>query len=214
MVKVKILIIIILVAKFALATNFQINPKPEVKTKETRNHLGLSILYSDKGYGISGGYYKPISHSSDLFLNFSITGISDSREFEYFDYYGNSYIQDKVNRVFMLPLNIGLQHYLFKDDIENDFKPLINIGVTPALVLSNPYDKSYFKAFGYFNAAYAFGGFAGVGMEFEQSKNLSFTLNFRYYYLPVVSGSVMSIKNNQMKDLGGMHLVFGVNFLR
>lgn len=214
MVKVKILIIIILIAKFALATNFQINPKPEVKIKEPRNHLGLSILYTDKGYGISGGYYKPISHSSDLFLNFSIEGISDSREFEYYDYVGNSYIPDKLNRVFLLPLNIGIHHYLFKDDIENDFKPLINFGITPALVLSNPYDKSYFKAFGYFNAAYAFGGFAGVGMEFEQSKSLAFSLNFRYYYLPVVSGSVMSIKNNSMKDLGGMNLVFGVNFLR
>ena len=101
MVKVKILIIIILIAKFALATNFQINPKPEVKVKEPRNHLGISVLYSDKGYGISGAYYKTISHSSDLFLNFSIEGISDSREFEYFDYSGNSYIQDKF-RVFTL----------------------------------------------------------------------------------------------------------------
>lgn len=214
MLKVKVLILLILVSKLTFATNLQINPKQELKEKEPRNQFGLSILYSDKGYGISGGYYRPISKSSDLFFNFSITGISDTREFEYFDYYGNSYIRDKVNRVFMLPINIGIQHYLFKDEIENDFKPLLDIGITPALVLTNPYEKSYFRAFGYSHAAFALGGFAGVGIEFEQSKKIAFSLNLRYYYLPVVSGSVISIKDSPMKDLGGMHLVFGLNFLK
>jgi hypothetical protein len=211
MAKVKLLTILLIISNFALS---QVDPKPELKPKEARNQFGLSFLYSDKGYGFSGGYYKPISNSSDLFLNLSITGVSDNREFEYFDYYGNSYVQDKVNRVFMLPLNIGIQHYIFKDDIENDFKPLVSFGVTPALVLTNPYDKSYFKAFGYFNAAFALGGFAGVGIEFQQTKNIAFSLNLRYYYLPVVNGSVMSIRNSPMNDLGGMHLVFGVNFLK
>jgi hypothetical protein len=219
MAKVKLLIILLLLTNFALS---QVDPKPEIKTdnlkpvlnvKEPRNQFGLSFLYSERGYGISGSYYKPISNSSDLFLTLSITGVSDSREFEYYDYYGNSYIDNKVNRVFMIPLNIGLQHYIFKDDIENDFKPLINFGITPALVLTNPYDKTYFKALGYFNSALAFGGFAGIGIEFQQFKNLAFSLNLRYYYLPVVSGSVMSLKDTPMKDLGGMHLVFGVNFL-
>jgi hypothetical protein len=214
MVRIKILIIILVTAKITFATSTQINPKPENVAKEPRNQFGLSVLYSDKGYGLSGGYYKPISHSSDLFVNLSFTGISDNREFEYYDYYGNSYIQDKVNRVFMIPVNIGIQHYIFKDDIENDFKPLVNFGVTPALVLTNPYEKSYFNAMGYFKAAYAFGGFAGIGMEFQNSKNLAFSLNLRYFYLPVVSGEVMSIKNSQMKDLGGIQLLFGVHFLK
>ncbi len=214
MVRIKFLIIILLIAKLTFATGNQINPKPSNNTKEPRNQFGLSVIYSDKGYGLSGGYFKPISHSSDLFFNLSVTGVSDNREFEYFDYYGNSYIQDKVKRVFMIPVNIGFQHYMFKDDIENDFKPLVNIGITPALVLTNPYDKSYFNAFGYFQAAFALGGFAGVGIEFQNSKNLAFSMNFRYFYLPVVSGDVISIKNSPMKDLGGIQLVFGVNFLK
>lgn len=214
MVKAKVLIILILTANLVLTANCQINSKPEIKSKDFRNQFSLGVIYSDKGYGITGGYHKPISKNSDLFFNFSITGISDTREFEYYDYYGNSYIQDKVNRVFMVPVNIGLQHYLFKDDIENDFKPMINLGITPALVVTNPYDKSYFKAFGYSKAAFAMGGFAGVGMEFQQSKNLALSLNFRYYYIPVVSGEVMSIKDNLMKDMGGMQLLFGINFLK
>lgn len=211
MAKVKLIIILLAISNFAFS---QVDPKPELLKKEQRNQFGVSFLYSDKGYGFSGGYYKPISKSSDLFLNLSITGVSDNREFEYYDYWGNSYIDGKVNRVFMIPLNIGIQHYIFKDEIENDFKPLIDFGVTPALVLTNPYDRKYFNAFGYFNAAFALGGFAGVGIEFQQSKSLAFSLNLRYYYLPVISGSVTSIINNPMKDLGGMHLVFGVNFLK
>lgn len=211
---IKFLILFIIISGFAFNAFSQINPKPGLLPKESRNNLGLGVIYSDKGYGITGAYYKSISSSSDLFVNFSITGISDTREFEYFDYYGNSYIDGKVNRVYMLPLNLGFQHYMFKDEIENDFKPLISIGITPALVLTNPYDKSYFKAFGYFNSAFAFGGFAGIGMEFQQSKNIAFSLNLRYFYLPVVSGSVTSIINSPMKDLGGINLIFGINFLK
>jgi hypothetical protein len=209
--KIKFLILLILAANVTFP---QINWNTELNTKELRNNLGLGVVYSEKGYGITGAYFKSISNSSDMFVNFSITGISDTREFEYFDYWGNSYIPGKVNRVFLLPLNIGIQHYIFKDEIENDFKPLVNIGITPALVLSNPYDKSYFKAFGYFNAAFAFGGFAGVGMEYNQSKNLAFSLNLRYFYLPVIGSNVMSLKDKPMKDLGGIQLVFGVNFLK
>jgi len=214
MVRYKYIIIILLAANMVFAVGNQINPKPENKTKESRNHLGLSVLYSDKGYGLSGGYYTPISNSSDLFLNFAISGVTDNREFEYYDYWGNVYVDGKINRVFMFPLNIGIQHYMFKDEIENDFKPLISFGVTPALVATTPYDRTYFKAFGYSHAAFAFGPFLGAGIEFEQSKNISFTLNLRYSYMPVLKGSVMSIKDSEMKDLGGISLNFGVNFLK
>ena len=209
--RIKFLVLIIIAANITFA---QFNLKPDLNTKEKRNNLGLGVVYSEKGYGITGAYFKPIRNSSDIFVNFSMTGISDNREFEYFDYWGNSYIPNKLNRVFLLPVNIGIQHYIFKDELENDFKPLINFGVTPALVLTNPYDKSYFKAFGYFNAAFALGGFAGIGMEYNQSNNLAFSLNLRYFYLPVIGGSVMSLKDSPMKDLGGIQLVFGVNFLK
>lgn len=212
--KVKFIILFILFAELSFATNFQINPKPELLKKEARNKFGLSVIYSEKGYGLSGGYYKSIGYTTDLFINLSIAGAADNREFEYYDYYGNSYIEGKINRVFMIPLNIGFQHYIFKDDIVEDFKPLVSIGITPTLVLMNPYDKSYFKAMGYFHSAFAIGGFLGVGMEFLSSKNLSFSLNCRYFYLPVVSGNVMSIKDHTIDDLGGINLIFGVNFLK
>ena len=209
-----IVVILILVANFAFAVGTQINPDPKMPKKEPRNKWGVGVIYSDKGYGIAGSYYAPISNSSDFYLNLGITGVSDNREFEFYDYYGNSYIDGKVNRVFLIPLNIGVQHYMFKEDIESDFKPFVSIGATPALVLTNPYDKAYFKAFGYFNSAFAMGGYVGAGFEYQQSKNIAFSLNLRYYYLPVVVGSVTSLVNNPMKDVGGIHMQFGVNFLK
>jgi hypothetical protein len=212
--KVKFLLIFILFAKMSFATNLQINPKPEPLQKEARNKFCLSVLYSEKGWGLSGGYFKSVSNTSDLFINFSVAGATDNREFEYYDYFGNSYIDGKINRVFMLPLSIGLQHYIFKDDIEKDFKPFVNIGVSPTLILINPYDKGYFKAMGYFHSAFAVGGFVGVGMEFLNSKNLAFSINCKYNYLPVVSGNVMSLQNHTIDDLGGIQLIFGVNFLK
>jgi hypothetical protein len=178
-----------------------------------RDRWGIGFIYSDKGYGVSGSYFKNLDKNTDLLLNLGITGVTDPQEFEQFDYYGNSYTPNKINRVYLLPLNIGLQRYIFKDDIEGNFRPFVSAGVAPSLVLTNPYDKGYFQALGYFNANFAFGGYVGVGMEYIEFRSVALTMNIRYYYLPVIGGEVSSLLNKPMKDLGGLHINFGLNFL-
>ena len=113
----------------------------------------------------------------------------------------------------MIPLNIGIQHYMFLDDIEGNFRPFVQVGITPALVLTNPYSRSYFNAFGYFNADFAFGGYVGAGLEYIEFKKVALTMNVRYYYLPVIGSDVYSLRDKPITDLGGLHINFGLNFL-
>ncbi|TRZ63936.1 hypothetical protein D4R20_03445, partial [bacterium] len=159
------------------------------------------------------GFFKPLNRTTDLSANIGIAGITDNSEFEYYDFYGNSIIPDKINRVYMIPLNIGLQHYIFQDDIDGSFKPLITIGLTPALVLTNPYNKGFFNALGYTQPSFAAGGYIGAGLEFQESNKISVTLHARFYYLPVLGREVSSLKNKPINNLGGMQIMFGFNFL-
>lgn len=182
--------------------------------KEPRNAWGLNFNYNESGFGLAGSYAIPISNSTEIQTNLLISGVSDSREFEEFDPLGNTRIRDKENRVFMIPLSIGIQHYLFADDLEGNIKPLVSIGISPALIITTPYDQSYFKAFGDAKTSFAAGGYVGTGLEFRQSKNLSMSFNVRYYYLPVLGDEVRSISTRTIDDVGGLQLSFGINFLR
>ena len=181
--------------------------------KDPRNQWGINFAYTEKGFGFSSTYYAPISKTTDLYANLLVSGVSDDREFEEFDIFGNSFIKNKQNRVFMIPLSLGIRHAIFQDDLEGSLKPVVSLGVAPTLVLTNPYDRGYFEAFGYFQPSFAFGGYGGIGIEFAQGNDMAFSFNANYYYLPVIGREVNSLENTPIKDLGGLQFTIGVNFL-
>jgi len=214
MAKKTITSIIICIVILCSATLLFAQTQLKYTKKEPRNNWGIGFTYSESGVGISSSLFIPIGKSADLFLNLLVSGVSDSRELERYDIYGNSIIPNKVNRIFMVPLSIGIKKELFKDDIEGDFSPVVNFGVSPTLVLTNPYDRSFFNAIGYTQAKFAFGGFGGIGVNFRQSKSMSLSVNINYYYIPIMGEAVESIQNNKIKDVGGFQIAFGLNFLK
>lgn len=208
---------IILIIFFISIHNF-VYPMDSVKVKteqkEPRNNWNIGLTVTENGFGVSAGLFKTLDVNYEFYSTLSIGGVTDRREFEEYDWYGNLIVRDKEKRVFLIPLYIGIQRYMFKDDIEGGFLPLITAGITPALVLTNPYDKSYFTAFKYFQAAFAFGGFIGIGMEFVQAKNISLGISARYMYLAPIGKEINSLKGKTINNLGGFQINFLVNFLK
>ena len=180
---------------------------------EKRNSWSLGLNYGENGFGPYAGLYSSLGRTTDLVFSISVSGVTDEREIERFDVFGNSVVVNKINRVFMMPLSIGIRKELFKDDIDGDFLPIFNIGVAPTLVLTNPYNESYFAAFGNTKTYFAFGGFAGFGVSFSQNKSMCMNVNFNYYYLPVVGDGVQSLQYSTINDVGGLQLSLGVIFL-
>ncbi|MBS1518977.1 MAG: hypothetical protein JSS91_12895 [Bacteroidetes bacterium] len=201
---------------FVLIISFSLPARSQLKTvkKEPRNNWSIGFSYSERGFGPSASYYIPTGKSTDLFFNIGISNVTDSREIERTDIFGNTFVADKVNRVFMMPLSIGIRKELFKGDIEGDFTPLINFGVSPTLILMNPYDKNFFSAIGYTTASYGLGGFAGLGVSFRQSRDMSINFNLSYYYIQVLGKEVQSIRGSTIDNAGGLQLAFGINFMK
>ena len=184
-------------------------------SKEPRNNWSMGLSYSERGFGPSFSYYFPSGKSTDFFLNFSVSGVTDSREFERTDYYGNTIpVENKINRVYMSTLSFGLRKELFKDDIEGEFLPIFNIGVSPSMIFMNPYNQNFFSAIGSTTTSFGIGGFTGLGVSFRQSKDMSINFNLSYYYIKVVGNEVESIKDNPIDNIGGVQLGFAINFMR
>lgn len=177
------------------------------------NVLGLDIMFSEGGIGFGGFYRRQFSSSITGFVDLSVSEAKDEREFEYVDYFGQSYTLGKKNRVFLVPLNFGLQYRLFKSVIHDNLRPYLNAGIGPSLVITTPYNKEFFDAFGDAQTKFTLGGYIGFGANFGLDKSSLIGINFRYYVIRFFDEGVESLAGKFRKDIGGFFLTINLGIM-
>lgn len=178
--------------------------------------FGANILFSGSGYGMGFYYERKFTPTFSGFIDVAFSGARKGDELETFNrdpssvHYLNFFVPNKVNRVWHMPTMVGVKKEVFSQALFNNFRPFVNIGVGPTLIMTTPYDQEFFSAFGDANFHTAFGGFVGIGAELsEKSPGLGF--NARYYYLPKNPG-VESLRNEPITNFGGLFLTVNVPF--
>lgn len=198
------------------------NPQTPLITADTSsssNIYGLDILFSNDGFGMGFFFRKEYTRTIQGFASLAISEAKDDNEVEYYDYYGDSYVPGKINRFLVFPFTFGIHYRLFDEEILDNFRPYVGIGVGPALVLSSPYDREFFNSLGHAQAHWTFNAYIGGGAFFGTEKGNIMGLSFGYYIIPVFNGipsladpnsNVVSMK----KDFGGffISLNFGSSF--
>jgi hypothetical protein len=179
----------------------KLQPLPVSRT----NSWGIDLMVSTNGFGLGTFYRHEYSDELSGFLDFSISEAKDDDEVEYIDIYGNTFTPGKVNRFLVMPVFLGLEKRLFKDDILDNFRPYINGAAGPAIIYVFPYDQEYFSALGKGQPKYTFGGYIGVGAFFGSEQSNILGLNLRYYYLPYFSG-LESLQNVSKTQFGGFYI--------
>ena len=173
---------------------------------ERTNSWGVDLMVSTNGFGLGTFYRHEYSDELSGFLDFSISEAKDDDEVDYIDpYTGISFSPGKVNRFLVLPLFIGLEKRLFKDDILDNFRPYINAAAGPSMIYVFPYNQEYFSALGKGRPKYTFGGYVGIGAFFGSERSNLLGLNLRYYYLPYFSG-LESLQNVSKRQFGGFFI--------
>ncbi len=110
-----------------------------------RKHAwGFDMMVSTDGFGFGGWYYRNFNDVLSAFVQTNMAESKDSREFETYDLYGNSYSINKINRIFRIPIFVGLQYRLFKDDIQDNFRPYVNGGAGPVFIYTTPAREEFF----------------------------------------------------------------------
>lgn len=193
------------------------SPEPEI-TKPQQSMLddawGIDILLSNNGFGLAGFYRHEYSRNLYGNVTFGIAESKDDNEVEYYDYWGQSFVPGKINRFLMMPLLFGVQYRLFADDITDSFRPYINAGAGPTIILAAPYNREYFNSLGYARSYYTVGGFIGAGAFFGSDMGSLSGINIRYYYVPF-SGGIESLREPsgriaRKKDFGGFFITINL----
>lgn len=177
------------------------------------NAWGFDLMISDGGFGFGGFYRHKLTEQFTVFSDISFSESKDEREFEYIDIFGNKFTAGKLNRVFVVPLNFGLQYRLFTNELAENLRPYINAGVGPSLIISTPYSEEFFKAFSKAETKVAAGGYIGFGANFGLNKSSLIGLNFRYYIIKLFGDGVESLEGRKKNTIGGFFVTFNIGFM-
>lgn len=194
--------------------------RPLIDTNSLRmslpHALGINVLFSNSGYGMGMFYERKFGESFSGFLDFGISGARNGDELEVFNrdessvHYLSYYVPDKVNRVFHMPIMVGIKKSVFTESLFSNFRPFFNLGAGGTIIMTTPYNKEFFSAFGDADFSATYGGFVGIGAELTE-KSPGLAVNARYYYLPISPG-IESIRGEPIDDFGGLFLTLNVPF--
>ena len=153
----KVLMILLLIVPLSLSSGQKIGELAPARPQEIfpNNAWGVDVMFCEGGFGLGTFLRKSLATDLTGFIDFSISETKDEREVSYIDYFGNTFTPDKVNRSFQLPINFGVQYRMFSESLTENLRPYLTAGVGPTLIITTPYDKEFFDAFGYAQTKYA-----------------------------------------------------------
>ncbi|MEN8192789.1 MAG: hypothetical protein ABFS12_08220 [Bacteroidota bacterium] len=167
---------------------------------------GVDLLFSDGGFGLGTFFRRAINTKLTGFIDLSFSESKGEREFEYYDYWGRPIVIGKENRVFLIPLTLGLQYRLFEKELTDNLRPYLNGGIGPSLIIATPFKEEFFNSFKFAKASPGVGGYLGFGADFGLSKSNLLGLNIRYQYMRFLNGGVEHMTNQVKTELHAIYV--------
>lgn len=184
--------------------------------KNSKQAAGLDILFSGSGWGIGGFYHHKVADNTTVFINAGFSPRRNTDEFENAWLGSIPVVSNKVNRLFMIPITLGVNYRLFSETLQESFRPFVSAGITPTIILQTPYivDGVYyefFNSFAYTQTYLRWGGMFCVGSLFGDPAEGSITgVMVRYYTIPFGGEGLESIQDNPIKNFGGIFLSLSI----
>lgn len=198
------------------------------------NSWGIDVLVSNGGFGLGAFYRREITPDLHGFVSFSVSESKEGQEIERYDpYTRTSVIPGKLNRFLVLPLTVGVQRRLFREDIMDTFRPYLNAGVGPTMIFATPFAEitpvpggvavrqvEFFRSLGRGQPHYTGTAFLGAGAHFGSDDKSLFGLNFRYYFTYLFGEGLPSLYDGgtgevaaRKKEFGGFFITLNVGLV-
>jgi hypothetical protein len=194
------------------------SPRPLIdplEAEKRRTSYGLIASLSGSGFGGGAFYRREFLKDWSYTIDGILSGARNTDELEtgFNTETGMTFIPNKINRIYMMPLMAGVQYRLFSEKLTETLRPFVSAGVGPTFILTTPYEYDFFRAFADGKLYTRFGGFIGAGAQVGSLGLKSQTgVSARYYYIPFGGEGLESIKGSPIKDFGGLQLSVSVGF--
>ena len=170
-----------------LRKDTSLNAVRNIRIKDLNNGVGFKMSATSFGFGLGVFYRKQLDEEWAYQLEFEIAPGKSDREFEKFNYYGQSSTNGKVNSVLLMPLTNSLYYRLFKDDILDNFRPYLTTNLGTVFAYQYPYNQD--DALGGFGRGiWKLGVTAGLGFGADFGSNFTMlqgvSLRYQVNYIP------------------------------
>lgn len=194
-------------------TTFIFTPaRPLIVNAETqilyKNVAGLDLLFSNSGVGL-GLFYDRILHQDYKFITeIYFSGVKNTDELAYlYDWDRYDYvIANKIRRLYILPISVGVQRYIDIGHLSKSFRPFISLVATPTLIWEMPYQKDWFRDAKYSKAHYRMGGGFQIGSDFGAINTSFMSFKMRYIYTPFGEGGLESVIGSPINNFGRFYI--------
>ncbi len=158
------------------------------------NEYGAGFTVAMSGFGFGGFYRFALPNYFHIGVDFDFYMMRDDKEYSFYDPYFDYYFEvNKLNRLFIIPINLELKKRLFADSIEDSFRPYI-IGLAGFTFGMNfPKKENYpYAELGGVDISslpqhneYRFTlNFAiGIGVDFSTNDNFYFSIRPQYRFI-------------------------------
>lgn len=178
-------------------------PPPDTTASRYGSSGALVLMLSEYGLGAGGALRGRLSDDLSLVAELSVGAGIDEREQRFFiGFFGDTVTPFKRNYVLLAPLHVGVERRLFRDEVEDNFRPFVHVSAGPTLGYQWPYfddadadgrrdeGEERLGAFGGIgdgSARFGVGGTIAVGAFFGRSQRASQALRFGFQgtYFPV-----------------------------
>jgi hypothetical protein len=100
--------------------------------------MGLEVILTNSGFGL-GAYRKwAVSPTTSVMAELTLAPGKDEREFKFASFYRTS-VPNKANYLIMVPVTVGVLRRLFRDHIEDNFRPYLQVTTGPTFGWEYPY---------------------------------------------------------------------------
>ncbi len=159
---------------------------------------GMTVLITNNGFGLGGYYSRAVNDASSFWVEASLGPGKDEQELKLFNRFGGGFVQFKRNYFLMLPVAVGMQRRLFRENIEDNFRPYMQLSGGPTLGWAYPYfddangndrfDEFTEERLGVFSALpqgemhFGLGGTLALGAYFGLSRRVTQGVRFGYTF--------------------------------
>ena len=184
---------------------------------------GANLLLSASGWAFGGYYGFELGSGITLNLDAFITGRRNTDEFDNALLGGViPIVAEKVNRLLMVPVTMSLQYRLFRESLQETFRPYVAFGATAATIVQAPYiDEGdfytparyyeFFESFGYATTHFRPGIMLGFGSTFGPvGKGNQIGVSVKYYTIPFGGDGLESIRGKPITDFGGLVVALSI----
>lgn len=196
---------------------------------------GFQLMLTNSGFGLGGYGQWAVSPSTSFLVETSIGAGKDRREQKFFDFFGRSYVPFKHHYFLQMPVRVGVHRRLFREEIQENFRPFVQASAGPTLGWQWPYFRdangngvfepqrpnnetrygsleSFFKG----ETRFGMGGMVGVGVFWGTSRStaqgvrIAYSFNYFPRAVPLMQ-DVPELENSSRHYFGSptISLVFG-----